>query len=264
MRSTFVRLRRSRRQLAHFSSPVVVVVDRRRSSSSRLRFAFVEVEYECATQSEHTRARRRSMGPFTLPGSAEDELAKTKKLAIARVREWVELRLPRAHVESRECVVDVSEVQCGDPDCAPIDAVIRIIYGRGCGCAFGIPCEVQEVEEADIDSQMPPDEVIADWADGVATPWPPAEEDVVPGPVPTETPRFAVGTRVECRIGPGPEGWAVGTVVAHWYRGSSWPADQYAPYQIQLDRTDMGSGLIFAPTDEDTCIRQARITNGLH
>jgi hypothetical protein len=66
--------------------------------------------------------------------------------------------------------------------------------------------------------------------------------------------RFAVGDHVRCRIGPGEDGWAAGTVVAHWYRGSTWPTGQYAPYQVQLDRKDMGSGLIFAPYDNDQLV----------
>ena len=196
-------------------------------------------------------------GPFTLPGSAEDAAAKAKRTATVRVKEWVEARLPLEHVQTRECVVDVSEVQCGDPNCAPIDTVVRIIYGAGCGTVFGIPCEVHEVEEGDIDSQMPPDEIIQQWAAAKQAVWPPEPETPEPGPVPTEALRFDVGTKVACRIGPGPEGWATGTVVAHWYRAASWPTGQYAPYQIQLDRTDMGSGLIFAPYDEDTCIKAA-------
>ena len=73
--------------------------------------------------------------------------------------------------------------------------------------------------------------------------------------MPTTTLRFEVGTRVRCRIGPGEDGWSPGEVVSHWYRGASWPTGQYAPYKVRLDRRDMGSGLIFAPYDDDACVR---------
>ena len=119
-----------------------------------------------------------------------------KKEAIARVKSWVEARLPSEHLTNRDAVVGVSEVECGDPNCAPIDAVVRIIYRESCGTIFGIPCEVQDVEEEDIESQMPPPEVIEDWYLGKPTPWPPEPEPQEPGPVPTDALRFAVGDRV--------------------------------------------------------------------
>jgi hypothetical protein len=133
--------------------------------------------------------------------------------------------------------------------------VVRIIYREGCGTVFGIPCEIEECEEEDIVCQMPPERVVMDWFEGIPTAWPAEPEREDPGPVPTDVLRFDVGARVQCRIGRGEEGWASGVVVAHWYRAPSWPTGQYAPYQIQLDRTDMGNGLIFAPYDEDACIR---------
>ena len=111
-------------------------------------------------------------GPFKLQ-NADPEAAATEKMkkeAIARVKSWVEARLPSEHLTNRDAVVDVSEVQCGDPNCAPIDAVVRIIYRESCGTIFGIPCEVQDVEEEDIESQMPPPEVIEDWYLGKPTP----------------------------------------------------------------------------------------------
>jgi len=204
-----------------------------------------------------SRFTMRGGGPFKLPNAdpTADARERAKRDAIARVKSWVESRLPREHLDARDCVVDVSEIQCGDPECAPIDTVIRIIYRDACGTAFGIPCEVEEVEVGDVERQMPPEAVVADWANGTPTTWPPEPEPQEPGPVPTDRLRFEVGTRVRCRVGPGEDGWAAGAVVAHWYRGRSWPTGQYAPYQVQLDRQDMGSGLIFAPYDDDACIR---------
>ena len=47
--------------------------------------------------------------------------------------------------------------------------------------------------------------------------------------------RFAVGDRIECNLGMGPNDWVPGTVVKQWYRESSWPASQVVPYQVKLD-----------------------------
>mmetsp|Transcript_99167 Transcript_99167/g.214037 ORF Transcript_99167/g.214037 Transcript_99167/m.214037 type:complete len:502 (+) Transcript_99167:82-1587(+) len=65
--------------------------------------------------------------------------------------------------------------------------------------------------------------------------------------------RFQVGSRVQCRTGPGngEDAWSCGTVVRLWYREEGWPASRVAPYQIKLD----DSRLIFAPMDDDRVIR---------
>jgi len=61
-------------------------------------------------------------------------------------------------------------------------------------------------------------------------------------------PRFAVGTAVECNVGP--DLWKRGTVVALDYAEEGWK--QPAPYQIKLD----DGRLIFAPLDEDSVVRE--------
>ena len=143
-------------------------------------------------------------------------------------------------------------MQCGDPSCAPIDTIVRIIYQNQCGTVFGIPCEAQDVEEMDIQESMPPSEFFDEWKKGNKLQWPPEPEIPEPGEPPEVELRFPVGTRVECCIARGPDGWAPGTVVGHWYRAPQWPTGQFAPYQIKLDETD---ALIFAPQDQDNCIR---------
>jgi len=65
--------------------------------------------------------------------------------------------------------------------------------------------------------------------------------------------RFGIGERVECNIG---DEWAKGTVVDLLYQNTAEEsrASQVSPYQVALDR----GGLIFAPLDDDRCIRKAR------
>ncbi|EOD26979.1 hypothetical protein EMIHUDRAFT_443287 [Emiliania huxleyi CCMP1516] len=67
-------------------------------------------------------------------------------------------------------------------------------------------------------------------------------------------PRYAVGTKVACRMRPGDPGeWADGTVVGHHYRPPGVPRHALvAPYQIKLESGE----LIFAPADNDDTIRK--------
>ena len=67
-----------------------------------------------------------------------------------------------------------------------------------------------------------------------------------------KTLRFDVGERVECHVGD--DNWETGEVVKLWYREDDSFEDAYfVPYQVLLDDT---GDLIFAPTDEDSCIRK--------
>lgn len=63
-----------------------------------------------------------------------------------------------------------------------------------------------------------------------------------------ETPRFPVGTRVQCKID---EGWQVGTIKRHWWRNEGFGNRRTAPYQVALD----DERLISAPQDRDETIR---------
>ena len=150
-----------------------------------------------------------------------------------------------------------TQVQCGDPNCAPIDTAVRIIYkgddqGGNVGTVFGVPCEAVDVEQSDIDEMMPPAEYFDAWHKGETRHWPPPPENPEPGEPPDVELRFKVGDRVECCIARGPDGWAPGTIVSHWFRAPQWPTGQFAPYQIKLDSSE---NLIFAPQDRDNCIR---------
>ena len=138
-----------------------------------------------------------------------------------------------------------AQIVCGDPECAPIDTAVRIIYegndDGAVGTAFAFPCTAVELTKEALDERMPPAETYEDWYEGKPTHWPPPPEDVVL--------RFAVGTRVECKVGT--KQWAVGYVTKHWFRQGDWPPGVFAPYQVQLD----DGRLIFAPDDANRCIR---------
>ena len=63
--------------------------------------------------------------------------------------------------------------------------------------------------------------------------------------------RFAIGARVECLISD--DTWVPGRVIKLHYHESGFEPGYFAPYQIELD----DGGLIYAPDDDDECIRAA-------
>ena len=65
-----------------------------------------------------------------MPGQpAEDPRAVAdRKAGMARVEEWSLMLIPPDIREG--VIVTVQEVQCGDPECAPIDTAITIVFPR--------------------------------------------------------------------------------------------------------------------------------------
>jgi len=185
--------------------------------------------------------------PSAAKGQAAVKAAK-KKLENALKEQSLAL-VPPALREG--IMIDVKEVQCGDPSCSPIDTVFTFIWppvegqgkpGRG---MFGLPYSLEEIGSEDLQDMFPDEPTLTKWRSGKSARWPP--------PPVMAQPRFAVGERVECRIGPHPvKGWAAGRVVKLFYRESSWPAGMIAPYQIALH----DGRLIFAPKDLDEIIRK--------
>ena len=79
------------------------------------------------------------VGPFTLPSAENDLNEKRKRAAISKVKKWAESYIPNDILEKHDCIVDVSEIQCGDPNCAPIDTVVRLLFKGNVGyvlCLF--------------------------------------------------------------------------------------------------------------------------------
>jgi len=182
----------------------------------------------------------------------EDETDKRRKEAYVNIEEWSKEAIPK-DIRS-DVTISVQEVQCGDPDCAPIDTAVAIMFTSGGRGMMGLPMEAYEVKKELLLEGFPTEEVLRKWDKGEEADWPPLDFDGSDHEEDTPELRFKIGQKVECRVGPDPEkGWAKGKVSKLWYREASWPPDAWAPYQIQLD----DGKEIFAPGDIDQIIRAA-------
>lgn len=137
--------------------------------------------------------------------------------------------------------MDVKDVICGDPACAPVDTVFTLVWGKGGRGVFALPFAPEEIVQDDMLDLFPDEETLTLWQGGTSAPWPKRPEL-----------RFYIGARVECRVGPHPvKGWAQGRVIKLHYSEPSWPPNMVAPYQVALH----DGRLIFAPQDTDQVIR---------
>lgn len=175
------------------------------------------------------------------PNTAKEKEAAAAQMRIdcARVQEIVHTIMVKAtSLEAMVgCRINVREVICGDPTCAPVDTFVMLIWESGETRHLQIPKPVNEVFEEDVEAAL-------------------VEEK--------QQLRFKVGDRVECRVGRDPiTGWAAGEVTMLWYREETWPPQTVVPYQIRLDAPMSQGGpdegakaeLIFAPKDIDEIIR---------
>eukprot|EP00596_Hydrurales_sp_CCMP1899_P004228 CAMPEP_0119046092 /NCGR_PEP_ID=MMETSP1177-20130426/44335_1 /TAXON_ID=2985 /ORGANISM="Ochromonas sp, Strain CCMP1899" /LENGTH=252 /DNA_ID=CAMNT_0007018753 /DNA_START=101 /DNA_END=859 /DNA_ORIENTATION=- len=175
------------------------------------------------------------------PSKAVVEKAKKaqKKKIIGDLVEWCLTIIP---IQLKEgLLVDVKEVICGDPECAPIDTMVTIVWTAGGRGMFSMPMAPDEITQDELMDNFPDDDTLTKWFNHELAPWPP--QPIL---------RFELGARVECRIGPhAVKGWAPGRVIKHYYSEPNWPPNMTAPYQIALH----DGRLIFAPSDEDGVIR---------
>jgi hypothetical protein len=171
--------------------------------------------------------------------AAQAEKAKKKKI-LAELVNWATSVVPEVNREG--LLVDVKEVQCGDPDCSPIDTIFTLVWKDGGRGMFALPLSSEEITQDDLIENFPDDITLMKWSKGEKASWPPRPQL-----------RFEIGERVECRIGPHPvKGWAAGRVIKHFYSEPNWPPNMVAPYQIALH----DGRLIFAPADNDNVIRR--------
>eukprot|EP01040_Poterioochromonas_malhamensis_P001784 gene1784-1905_t len=162
-----------------------------------------------------------------------------KKKAIEDLKSWSLLAIP---IDLQEgLIIDINEVQCGDPTCAPIDTVFTLVWGSTGTGLFAIPASAAEITKDELVEFFPDRETLENWKAGRRARWPPLPQL-----------RFKVGDRVECRIGPHPvKGWAPGRIIKLYYSEPNWPPNMVVPYQIALH----DGRLIFAPQDTDQVIR---------
>lgn len=175
---------------------------------------------------------------------------KARREGYSRIEVWVTKAIP---AEARKGVtVSVQEVVCNDPECAPVDTAVVILFASGGKGMLGIPAESKDVTQELLFDNFPTNEVLLKWSRGEDAEWPPFDDDELDMQQSRPPLRFEVGTRVVCRVGPDPvTGWSPGLVTQLWYREPSWPADSWAPYKVELqDRRS-----IFAPGDVDQIIR---------
>mmetsp|Transcript_10051 Transcript_10051/g.11531 ORF Transcript_10051/g.11531 Transcript_10051/m.11531 type:complete len:202 (+) Transcript_10051:28-633(+) len=182
---------------------------------------------------------------------------KERREGITRVEDWAKEEIPEAL--QKDVTINAQEVKCGDPDCAPIDTLVAIIFASGGRGMMGLPMEAREVKKDDIVHSFPTMDVLKAWHSGEEAEWPPPDADDA---IDDETPaedfklpdlRFEINQKVQCRIGPDPvTGWASGIVIQLWYKESTWPPNSWAPYKILLD----DGRSIFAPGDVDQIIRK--------
>eukprot|EP01039_Chlorochromonas_danica_P009818 gene9818-10860_t len=172
--------------------------------------------------------------------ATRDKAAKAqKKKGIEDLKTWAMELVPedlRAGL-----IIDVSEVVCGDPSCAPIDTFFTLVWETSGKGIFAIPLPVAEIAKDEFSEFFPDRDTLEQWKAGKRARWP---------PLPAL--RFSVGDRVECRIGPHPvKGWAPGRIIKLYYSEPNWPPNMVVPYQIALH----DGRLIFAPQDTDQVIR---------
>ena len=67
--------------------------------------------------------------------------------------------------------------------------------------------------------------------------------------------RFAVGTRVMCKLGE----WRAGTVITLDYKEDDWPLGKVIPYEVELDDNEYSQtyGSLIHAADDDSVIRLA-------
>lgn len=87
-------------------------------------------------------------------------LQRNSKAQVSRqITEWVREGLPSAikevlRVDPTHVLINVREVQCGDPTCSPLDTVLMFIFKNGRRVTTGLPLEMAQVVRGDVESAM--------------------------------------------------------------------------------------------------------------
>ncbi len=95
--------------------------------------------------------------------------AEIRKRALANLTEWSMELVPENL--RKNLVLDVRDVQCGDPNCAPVDTLFLFLWGgsefqQGKG-RFGLPLAPEELQSKDeLQSHFPDEETLRAWSSG--------------------------------------------------------------------------------------------------
>lgn len=90
-----------------------------------------------------------------VPKSKDEKKAEKAALkkVLGELRDWCMSCIP---VELHEgLIIDVNEVACGDPSCAPIDTVFTLVWSQGGRGVFAIPLSANEIKQDDLIEFMP-------------------------------------------------------------------------------------------------------------
>ena len=60
-------------------------------------------------------------------------------------------------------MIDVKEVICGDPNCAPIDTVITLVWKDGGRGIFALPMDPKDLQKEDLVEMFPVRMIMAKW-----------------------------------------------------------------------------------------------------
>ena len=87
------------------------------------------------------------------------------------IRRWVTEMLPDfvRHAPKDHpgaCVISVREVACNDPNCAPIDTSVTLLFNNGQAGAMSFPQRMVEVTRANVESSFPAESSIIAWHEG--------------------------------------------------------------------------------------------------
>jgi hypothetical protein len=98
----------------------------------------------------------------------KNKAAKAAKLALRkqenRIKEHCLSLIPEAFKDG--LLIDVKEIICGDPECAPIDTVITLVWepiGKG---IFALPYSTSELTNEDLEEMFPDEETLGKWKQG--------------------------------------------------------------------------------------------------
>ena len=98
---------------------------------------------------------RRPPAPRALTGMFDPSKVGQRQNASARVVAWAKELLPDTVKQAIRAVPDTvlinaREVQCGDPNCSPVDVAIAIVFKNGRRAMCGIPMGMSEVRQEDV------------------------------------------------------------------------------------------------------------------